>query len=291
MDEFLQYLNSEKRYSRRTTEIYRYDLLQFEAFLKSAYDLDDLGVATPPLIRTWIVELLEDNYSITSVRCKLTALRSFYKYLYKQGKITQNPMQTVVAPKQKKRQLPTYVEERQLTDMLSQTYDRSDFESVRNRTVIELLYASGLRVSELINLKTEDIDLSQKTVKVRGKGNKERMVPLTDFIYPLLQSYQSLKAATFPQSHEKLLVTSKNKPLRQQNIYQITSNFLLQVPLDKRGPHVLRHTYATHLLNKGADLNAVKELLGHSSLAATQVYTHNSIEKLKQSYQTAHPRA
>jgi len=290
MDEFLQYLSSEKRYSKHTIEAYHNDLLQFGAFLKSAYDIEDFSVVKTPQIRTWLAELVNDGLSETSVNRKLSTLKSFYRYQLKQGEIKKNPTIGAVSPKQKKR-LPIYIEERQINDLLSETYDLSDFESARNRIVIELLYATGLRVSELVNLKSQDINSSQKTIKVLGKRNKERIVPLTDSVSELLESYQLLKASALPHSAENLLVSLKSRALTRQKIYKIVHHFLMQTPIDKRSPHVFRHTFATHLLNNGADLNAVKELLGHSSLAATQIYTHNSIEKLKQSYQTAHPRA
>lgn len=273
-----------------TIDAYRNDLLQFTAFLKSAFETDDWNTVQTPQIRTWLAELLNDGISETSVNRKLSTLKSFYRYQLKQGRISQNPTVGAISPKQKKR-LPVYLEERQIHDLLSEVYDQSDFESMRDRMIIELLYATGLRVSELANLKNQNINLFQKTLKTLGKRNKERIVPLTDSAFALLESYLQLKASTLPQSTEYLLVNLKNQVLTRHKIYQIVHRFLLQTPIDKRSPHVLRHTFATHLLNHGADLNAVKELLGHSSLAATQIYTHNSIEKLKQTYQTAHPRA
>ena len=290
MNEFLQYLTSEKRYSTHTVENYRIDLRQYEAFLKSVYDTDDFTAVKTSQIRTWLAELINDKLSETSVNRKLSTLKSFYRYLLKQGKIEKNPTIGAVSPKQKKR-LPVYLEERQINDLLSETYNQSNFESVRDRMIIELLYATGLRASELVNLKNQDINLNQKTIKVLGKRNKERIIPLTDCASELLESYQQLKTTALPHSGENLLVNLKNRALSRQKVYTIVRHFLMQIPIDKRSPHVLRHTFATHLLNNGADLNAVKELLGHSSLAATQIYTHNSIEKLKQSYQTAHPRA
>ena len=290
MNEFLQYLSSERRYSKRTFEIYRHDLQQFEAFLKSAYDTADFNTVKTPQIRTWLAELKEDGLSEATINGKLTALKSFYRYQLKHEKIKANPTVGIVRLKQKKR-LPIYVQERQIHNLLSEMYDQDDFESVRNRMIIELFYATGMRVSELINLKNQDINSEQKAVRVFGKGSKERIVPLTETVSSLLSSYQKMKTDAFPQSNEHLFADFKNKPLTQQKVYKIVQHFLMQTPIDKRSPHVLRHTFATHLLNNGADLNAVKELLGHSSLAATQVYTHNSIEKLKQSYQTAHPRA
>ncbi|MCL2416569.1 MAG: tyrosine-type recombinase/integrase [Bacteroidales bacterium] len=290
MNEFLQYLSSEKRYSKRTFEIYRDNLQQFEAFLKSAYDTVDFNTVKTPQIRTWLAELKDDGLSETTINGKLTALKSFYRYQLKHEKIKTNPTLGIVRLKQKKR-LPIYVQERQIQNLLSETYDQGDFESVRNRIVIELLYAAGLRLSELVNLKNQDINHDQKTVRIFGKGSKERIIPLTETVSLLLLSYQELKMATLPQFNEYLLVNLKNQPLKRHKVYKIVQDFLMQTPIDKRSPHVLRHTFATHLLNNGADLNAVKELLGHSSLAATQVYTHNSIEKLKQSYETAHPRA
>ncbi|MDR1951182.1 MAG: tyrosine recombinase [Bacteroidales bacterium] len=291
MNDFLQYLTSEKRYSKHTVEAYRNDLLRFEAFMKGVYEEQNLNVVTTPQIRSWLADLVNDKLSEASVNRKLSTLKSYYRYLLKQGKIEKNPTLGAVSPKQKKR-LPVYLEERQINDLLSETFDHSDFESMRNRVIIELLYATGLRVSELVNLKNQDVNLLQKTIKVLGKRNKERIVPLTDTVCSLLQPYQELKtSSTLPQHNENLFVNLKNRTLTRQKVYKIVHGFLMQIPIDKRSPHVLRHTFATHLLNRGADLNAVKELLGHSSLAATQIYTHNSIEKLKQTYQTAHPRA
>ena len=290
MDEFLQYLTSEKRYSAHTIEAYRISLSQFEAFLKSGYDTDDLNSVNTPQIRTWLAELVGDQLLETTINSKLTALKSFYRYQLKQGAIEKNPTFGLVRLKQKKR-LPIYLQERQINDLLSESYDQSDFESFRDRVIIEFLYATGVRVSELVNLKIQDINFDQKTIKFFGKGSKERIVPLTDTALSLLLSYQEMKLATLPQFNEHLFVSLKNQALTQYKIYQIVQRFLMRTPIDRRSPHVFRHTFATHLLNKGADIVAVKELLGHSSLAATQVYTHNSIEKLKQSYQTAHPRA
>jgi integrase/recombinase XerC len=292
MDEFLKYLSSEKRYSMYTVEGYENDLKQFEAYLKSAFEIEDLSVAETPHIRNWLVELVGDGFLETTVNRKLTSLKSYYRYLFKQGKIEVNPMSVITFLKRRKR-LPVYVEERQISKLLSETYDPNDFENILNRTVVEFLYATGLRVSELVNLKIQDVNLSQKTIKVLGKGNKERIVPLTETISSLLQSYLDSRPASYPNENLDLplFIDLKNKPLTQQKVYQITRRFLSSTPVDKRGPHVLRHTFATHLLNHGADIIAIKDLLGHSSLAATQVYTHNSIEKLKQAYQTAHPRA
>ena len=290
MNEFLQYLTSEKRYSTHTIETYRGNLLQFETFLKRAYDTVDFNTVKTPQIRTWLAELTNKGLSQTTVNGKLTALKSFYRYQLKQEKIKINPTSGIVRLKQKKR-LPIYVQERQIDNLLSETYDQNNFESFRDRTIIEFFYATGVRASELANLKVQDVNSYQKTVKISGKGSKERLVPLTETVLALLLSYQKLKTTTIPQFSEYLFVNLKNQPLTYQEVYKIVNHFLMQTPIDKRSPHVLRHTFATHLLNRGADLNAVKELLGHSSLAATQVYTHNSIEKLKKNYQIAHPRA
>ena len=289
MEDFLQYLISERRYSARTCENYRNSLLQFETFVKDRFEIDDLHAVETTYIRDWLVELIRDQMSESTVNNKLSALRSFYKYLHKQEKIQTNPTFGLTQLKLKKR-LPVYVEERQIKELLLETYDESDFESVCNRTIIELFYATGLRVSELANLKIFDIDFSQKNIKVLGKGQKERIVPLTETAFLSLQSYLKLKETT-SLSNENLFVNLKNQSLKPQKIYQIVHNFLISIPIDKRSPHVLRHTFATHLLNSGADIVAIRDLLGHSSLAATQVYTHNSIEQLKKTYKTAHPRA
>jgi len=290
MDDFLQYLSSQKRYSAHTVETYRQGLSQFQAFLKSAFEIEDFSEVRTPQIRTWLVELSEDGMSETTINARLTALKSFYRYQLKQEKIERNPTFGITSLKQKKR-LPIFIQERQIQNLLAETYDQSDFESFRNRIIIEFFYATGVRVSELVNVKNQDINSEQKTVRIFGKGNKERIVPLTETAFSLLPAYQNLKNSTFSEHSNFLFVNLKNQPLTSQKVYKIVNHFLMQTPIDKRSPHVLRHTFATHLLNNGAELNAVKELLGHSSLAATQVYTHNSIEKLKKSYKTAHPRA
>jgi integrase/recombinase XerC len=284
---FLEYIKSEKRFSQNTVDAYHSDLLQFRDYLAVTYRIEDLKQATTVIIRSWLAAMLNDCMSSTTANRKLSCLKSYYKYLLKQGKIAKNPTFGIVSPKNKKR-LPVYVTESNMEMLLKLEYDENDFVSLRNRLIFELFYATGMRVSEMVNLKEKDIDFYNKTLKVLGKRNKERIIPLTELITEFLRSYLSFAETNCCTS---LLCEPNAKPLSRQKIYNIIQDQLAMLNLDKKSPHVLRHTFATHLLNHGADINTVKMLLGHSSLAATQVYTHNSIEKLKSAYKNAHPKA
>jgi integrase/recombinase XerC len=287
--EFLTYLSNEKRYSHHTILSYENDLNQFEIFCH------ETGAGTElidsKLIRLWTVSLLEKNFSPRSIHRKLSALRSFSVFLIKEGHLTSNPLDKVLKPRLKKR-IPAFVDEQKLNDFLENNDFGNNFTGIRNHLIIELLYQTGMRRSELINLTSDSLDASNQVIKVLGKRNKERLIPVRDHLIELWLKYEDLRNKNFPNAENFFILTEKGQAAYPKLIYQVVNNFLRVITtLEKKSPHVLRHTFATHLLNKGADLNAIKELLGHSNLGATQVYTHNSFEKLKDVYQKAHPRA
>jgi integrase/recombinase XerC len=283
---FINYITNEKRYSIHTVEAYVSDLNQFEYYLKNTYEIEDMLSVDSIIIRSWMSEMMNNKTSASSVNRKLSSLKSFYKFYLKEGIITQNPTTGIISPKKKKR-LPVYIVESEMPKLLSPEIDKDDFVSVRDNLIIELLYATGMRVSELTNLKEKNIDFYNHSIKVLGKRNKERIIPLTSVATELLKNYRSVK----PHENENLLISESGMNITRNKIYNIVHIKLKSINLDKKSPHIRRHTFATHLLNNGADINSVKELLGHSNLAATQIYTHNSIEKIKQSYKESHPRA
>ncbi len=283
----------EKRYSEHTLSAYRRDLTQFEDFLKGAFGLEDPSEAGHSEIRAWMVDLIEQGLAATTVNRKMATLKSFYKFLHRSGEIQQNPTYKVRSLK-KPRRLPAFIQETAIDKVLDEWVYSEDFEGQRDRMVIEFLYLTGVRLSELIGLRWMDLDLQKGEVKVMGKGRKYRIIPLSKSILENIIRYQKLFKETFSNVEESdyFIVRNTREPAYPMLIYRIVRNQLdLFVQTSKRSPHVLRHTFATHLLNKGADLNAVKDLLGHASLAATQVYTHNSIEKLKAVFEQAHPKA
>lgn len=289
---FFSYLQFEKRFSTHTLTAYRADLVQFASFLS---DYPSLTITEAPhtLIRSWMVSLIDKGISPRSVNRKITTLRSYYKFLQREKIISVNPMVKIKAPKMPKR-LPHFVEEQQMQHLLEKPAEPGDgFPQVRDLIVIELLYATGMRLSELTGLTNSGINFYEPSVKVLGKRNKERIIPIPVHLADMLKSYQELKRKTgIGNISEQFIVTDKGYKAYPKLIYRIVKDHLSMVTtVDKKSPHVLRHTFATHLLNRGADLNAIKELLGHASLAATQVYTHNSIEKLKNIYKQAHPKA
>jgi integrase/recombinase XerC len=292
MDLFFKYLTFEKRYSPHTLTSYRTDLGQFATYLAQTYGLADPAEADHTLIRSWIVTLLQQKMEARSVNRKIACLRSYYKFLHRTGRIPQNPMLRVTAPKSGKK-LPAFLPAETLQRLFEQIEFPDIFEGWRDKLALELLYGTGMRLSELIGLQENSIDLNRKTIKVLGKGGKERILPLHASLETCLQTYLKFKALQFPDNQPAvLLVTAKMQPLYPKLVYRIVKNYTGMVTTSQhRNPHVLRHSFATHLLEKGADLNAIKELLGHSSLAATQVYTHNSIEKLKSVFEKAHPKA
>ncbi|MBP9185645.1 MAG: tyrosine-type recombinase/integrase [Bacteroidia bacterium] len=293
--QFIDYLKYEKHFSSHTIIAYQKDLQQFNTFVKNQFELGHPSKITHQHIRTWLVDLMNDNIEARSVARKLSSLRSYYKFLLKEEVVTTNPLAKVTAPKVAKK-LPSFVEESNINKLFDGTQNNVTFfddtyEGKRDRLILLLFYTCGIRLSELIGLKTVDFNPYQQTIKVLGKRNKERIIPITKELNTELQAFLKLKEEV-GLKNENLFVLSSNNKLYPKLVYNTVKRFLTMVTtIDKKSPHVLRHTFATHLLNKGADLNAIKELLGHASLAATQVYTHNSIERLKNIHKTRHPRA
>ncbi|TDQ07439.1 integrase/recombinase XerC [Pedobacter metabolipauper] len=292
VDQFLTYLEHEKRYSPHTIQSYRTDLTQFRDYLLHTYDLQ-LTEAKYIHVRDFIVSLMDEHVSESSVGRKLSTLRSYYKHLIRGGILTGNPMAQVKAPKIPKR-LPVFIDDQKLDLLLDSTeiFDDS-FPSVRDRLVIETLFGTGMRLAELLSVKDSDINFYGCSLKVLGKRNKERIIPIAEPLANQLKEYITLKSMqNFDNKTGVLFVTDKGADAYPKLIHRIVTRYLTYVSTqDKKSPHVLRHSYATSLLNRGADLNAIKELLGHASLAATQVYTHNSVERLKSIYKQAHPKA
>jgi integrase/recombinase XerC len=289
---FLDYLKFEKRYSPHTIISYHTDISAFFTYLNGIYGTQELTAITHSFIRSWLANLKEKKLTSKSINRKISTLRSFFKYHLKRGAITVLPTVNLVAPKISRR-LPVFVKEsdtKQLLDTLEKSTE--GWKSLNARMLISLFYATGMRVSELINLKERQLDTGRLQLRVLGKGNKERIIPVSKEIMQEIREYQQLKRKTFETRVEFLFVTDKGKKLYAKYAWLLVNKYLGQVStLDKKSPHVLRHTFATHLMNNGAELNAVKELLGHASLAATQVYTHNTIEKLKDVHKKAHPKS
>jgi integrase/recombinase XerC len=291
-DTFLHYLQYEKRYSKHTIVSYSTDLTQFTKYLSEVYEITDLTTVSHQMVRSWIVTLMDEGLNAKSINRKIACLKSFYKFLHKNGEISKNPMLKVISPKTKKR-LPVFVEEQQMNLLLDEFEFADDFYGKRDRLILELLYGTGMRLSELIGLTHQSVDNHNNTIKVLGKGNKERIIPIGKKLIDYINNFISEKKNNFECNiTEKLIVTNKGEECYPAFVHRTVKRYLSYITtLEKKSPHVLRHTYATHLLNNGADLNSIKELLGHSSLAATQVYTHNSIEKLKKIFEQAHPKA
>jgi integrase/recombinase XerC len=289
-ERFLAYIEFEKRYSPNTVVAYRNDLDQFFEYLALSYNINAINEVSHSMIRSWLVNMIEHDILPRSVNRKLTTLKSFYKFLIREGVVVENPMRKITSPKTSTR-LPVFIDKEKMDILL----DRSDFgegySGLRDKLIIEMFYATGMRLSELINLKETDIDFHNNTIKVLGKRNKERLIPFSYRFSLLLKEYLTEKERCF-SGNQDLFLTGKGRKVYPKMVYLTVNKYLAGVTtLDKKSPHVLRHTFATNMLNNGAELNAVKELLGHANLSATQVYTHNTIEKLKTIYKQAHPKA
>ena len=284
-EKFLHYLKHEKRYSVHTLLSYSTDLKQFTNFLSSEFSVKSIRKVNFQLVRSWIAKLLNENISARSVNRKITTLKTYFRFLIKEDIINQSPMQKIISPKTSKR-LPVFVEQVKMEQLLNEIDFGVGFLAQRDRLILELFYFTGIRLSELINLKNKDINYSDSTILVLGKRKKERLIPLTSDI---LSKIKKLNASN---KSKYLFTTDKGKQISTKQVYRLVNKYLGMVTtLDKKSPHILRHTFATHMLNNGADINAIKELLGHANLNATQIYTHNTIEKLKTVYKQAHPRA
>ncbi len=294
VEDFIIYLKTERRVSEHTVLAYQKDIEHFFDFMQHDLNVQTLEAITSDDVRTWIVSLIEDDKNSTrTVNRKLSSLKAYFRYQLKIGRLTNNPMNEVLAPKISKR-LPVYVEQKDMEHLFSPELFEDTFEGKRDQMILELFYATGIRLSELLNLKREDVNMSQLTVKVLGKRNKERIIPFGEHLCELFTNYFDIyQKIIHPDSKNYcIFVAANGKQLYPKAVYRIVRKYLDMVTtVDKRSPHVIRHTFATHLLNNGADLNAIKAILGHSSLAATQVYTHNSMEQLKSIYKQAHPRA
>ncbi len=290
IDAFLEYLSLEKKYSVHTVTAYKADLVSFRDFLATEYHQEELLSVHYPQIRNWIVSLVDSKISNRTINRKVSSLRSFYKFLQKIKQIKINPLSKHRALKvAKKVQVPFSSKEINL--VINSIDEEHDFTSVRNKLIVELFYSTGIRRTELINIKEVDVSFSNGVIKVLGKRNKERYVPLLKSVIPTLKKYLELKKE-FSKELEVLFITEKGNKIYETLVYRIINSYFSNISTKvKKSPHILRHSFATHLLNEGADLNSVKELLGHSSLASTQVYTHNSLDEIKKVYNQAHPRS
>jgi len=288
---FFKYLQYEKRYSKHTLTSYKNDLGQLQIFLRLNYPETQIEKVNHAILRDWIIFLSDKGLSERTINRKLVTLRSYYKFLLKQGNIEKSPVSKLINLKLKK-SLPQFVQENDIALLLDHTVFEENFIGFRDHVIIEILYGTGIRLSELIELREVKIDFVNQSVKVLGKRNKERIIPITRNLCALITKYISIKNEEFQHNVcDYLIVSNKGEKSYPMMINRIVKKCLQETSVEKKSPHILRHTYATHLLERGADLNAVKDLLGHQSLAATQVYTHNSLGKLKKVFDQAHPKA
>lgn len=299
---FTDYLKYQKRYSAHTLRSYGDDLQQLTDYIALQFGEMQLNELTPSIIRSWLASLKDNELASRSINRKISSLKSFFKYHIRTGNLSNTPMTQISSPKVPKR-LPVFVKESETETLFQHVEFPGDWKGKTDRLIIELLYNTGLRSAELVSLKENQLDGSRKIIKVLGKGNKERIIPVSEALITNIRQYVSDKQQLANedsgrkhfndgQKDQRLLITESGKPLSAGYVYRAVKTYLAQVTtVNKKSPHVLRHTFATHLLNNGADLNSVKELLGHASLAATQIYTHHTIEKLKDVHKKAHPKA
>lgn len=286
---FLQYLQIQRKYSEHTVNAYKNDLSSFELFFSGNFGVEPDNAQYAD-IRKWIAFLAEEKISARSINRKISALRTYFNYLIKNGILSENPTNQIVGPKVSKK-LPAFIEQENIDMLNNHDLFGFDFRGCRNMLIVEILYGTGIRRAELINLKNINVDIVKCQIKVLGKRNKERIIPYPKSILPLIEEYHRFKNQIAVKT-DTFLITEKGESLYPKLIHRIVAQYLGMVSTsEKKSPHVLRHTFATHLLNNGADINAIKELLGHSNLSATQIYTHTSFERLNQIYKQAHPRA
>ncbi|MEO9021664.1 MAG: tyrosine-type recombinase/integrase [Ginsengibacter sp.] len=292
IQEFLNYLTFQKRYSENTIISYQNDLTGFFDFICLQYKINNVEEITPSLIRTWLASLKENKSSSKTINRKISSLRSFFKYQLRMKTISTSPVATVSSLKVSRR-LPSFINKKDISTLLNNDFFPDTFKGKTDFLIFEILYQTGIRRSELIHLKEKNIDKAECVIKVLGKGNKERLIPVNKQLLQLIDEYLIEKRTQFPEtSDQELLINKKGGILDPKYVYNIVKAYLNKVSTNERkGPHVLRHSFATHLTNNGAPINAIKELLGHTSLAATQIYTHNTIEKLKETYKMAHPKS
>ncbi len=292
IESFVNYLVYEKRYSPNTIISYKNDIVQFYKYIESSYSIYDVKDINHYMIRSWLVDLMQKGISAKSINRKFSSLRTYFLFLKREGKIEINPTKKVLPPKIGKR-LPSVVQKKEMDFLLDDLIFSENFYGYRDKVIISILYNTGMRRAELINLKDNDFDYISKTVKVLGKGNKERIVPMTSDVINLLQKYIFIRNSFFENnSFNYTILTDKGNKLYPKFVYNVVTKYLSMVSsVDKKSPHVLRHSIATHLADKEVELNAIKTMLGHANLSATQIYTHNSIEKLKRAYKKAHPKA
>lgn len=292
VDKFIQYIKEERRFSPHTVNAYSKDLKQFGSFLEMQYHITEISEAGYNHIRSWLVALINEGDTSKTINRKLSTLKSFFRYCKANGFVENNPASRIPGPRTP-RALPVFIEEKKMAELIHSASDNS-FEHIRDSFVLHLLYVTGMRRAELLRLKFENFNTGNSTISITGKRNKERIVPVSTMTIELYRKYveQRMKITPMPDCENLVFISKIGKPVNARVLYRIINAMLKEVSTQQHlGPHTLRHSFATHMLDNGADLNAIKEILGHQSLAATQVYTHNTVEKLKKIYKQAHPRA